>query len=391
MTRLRRFYSQRRMAAVCITLGTWSCFGHTQLLAQFSREVVSARVLSRAESGEQTRTGQSVYLNGEGELVGQVQILGTVSSRSAKRMKVSMLTTDGQAVDTTVDQTGTFAFANVPPGVCALFGHGDGVVVCQSIQVLENEGQADDVFQLYAVSPVTREMEKLVFSRTKEMVANKSDTLLPSAPQTYGVPNGVVALSDDGRMQGQLWSVRGNVSVADVRIYQNGIAVARTTADGSGKFAVKLGTGVYALVASGTGGVAAVGFKAESASSTTSKANTPKNIKLVSLTSPAVAPILVVGLAPPQESIGPSPEPAIVESVDTPVADGFVSDGLVGGRGFGGGGFGGSSVSGGGGGGGLSSRRGLAAFAAIGGLTAVAITASASNNDNAKVVSPSGQ
>ena len=57
--------------------------------------------------------------------------------------------------------------------------------------------------------------------------------------------------------------------------------------------------GVYALIASGTGGVAAVGFKAVGTNSTISKAKAPKNVKLVSFDASVAAQTLNVGLAPP--------------------------------------------------------------------------------------------
>ena len=238
------------------------------------------------------------------------------------------------------------------------------------------------------------EIEKAIYSGYNSSVTNTSESMLPGAPMSYAATNGVVALSSDGVLQGRLWSARGHVSGTSVTIYQNGSAIARTTADSAGKFTVKLTPGVYALIASGTGGVAAVGFKAEGASSAFSKAKTPKNVKLVSLEAAVAAQTLYVGLAPP-----PPPgkttqivkDGKVVETVPAPmVAGGPVGGGY--GGGFGGGGSYGGGGFGGGSGGGLAGGGigGLGGLAAIGGLAAVGIIA-ANNNKSATVVSPSGQ
>ena len=383
MTQSLRTRLRKDLAAACLGLGVLAGVGQTNLFAQ---DVLAAPVLAAPQvASSHTALAQSVALNADGQLVGQIQILGAVSSRTASGMKVSLLTADGQAVNTTVDDRGMFAFDGVKPGVSAVFGQADGVIVCQSVRVYESDAQAKGTFELFAVAPSTPEIEKVVFSGYKS-TATTSNSVLPGAPSTYEVTNGLVELSSDGYMQGRVWSVRGPVSGTIVNIYQNGTSVAKTTADSAGKFTVKLAPGTYSLVASGTGGVAAVGFKADSRTSSITKAKNPKNVKLVSLQGPEFAPELCVGLAPPPPAgtMEVVNQPAIVENAVIADPMGGFAGGGYGGGGFGGGGFGG----GGSGAGGLG---GIGGLAAIGALAAVGIIVADDNNNAPTVVSPSGQ
>ena len=127
MSQSRRLRFSKELAAACIGLGALVGFGQSQVFAQSGPGILSATEVIPSRNVEQSALTHSVYLSADGQLVGQVQILGMVSSRTASGMKVSLLTMDGQAVDTMVDDRGAFAFANVTPGVCAIFGKADGI------------------------------------------------------------------------------------------------------------------------------------------------------------------------------------------------------------------------------------------------------------------------
>ncbi len=381
----------------CLGLGGMLGFMPTQVFAQVGQDVAASSEMVRAKNVQQSAISQSVSVTPDGQLVGQVQVLGAASTRPAGGMNLSLLGMDGRSVETLVDDRGGFAFRKVSPGVYALFGRSGNMIVCQSIRVFDNESQVDSALQLFAVSPTSPEIEKVIFSGYSASTMNADTTMLPVAPSNYSYTNGLVALSNDGVMQGRLWSVRGDVSGTSVYIYQNGVSVARATADSAGKFSVKLAPGTYSLLASGTGGVAAVGFKAEGSNASFSKTKVPKNVKLVALEMAVAAPVLVVGLAPPppaseqQQSTtlaqgGVVKDGGVVPTTAAPLAGGGYGGGFGGGGGGFGGGFGGG---GSGAGGGLG---GLGGLAAIGAIAAVGIAA-ADKNKNAPttVVSPSGQ
>ncbi len=386
MSQSLRLRFRNEIAAVCLGLGALAGFGQSQAIAQSVRDVVSAAVIP-ARGVENSALVQSVSLNADGQLVGQVEILGSVSSRFARGMKIKLVTVDGKVVETKLNDRGEFVFSNVEPGVCSVFGQSENVVICQSFRVYANDQQGGEALQLFAVSPSSPEMQKVIFSSSRPQASNRVTSVLPNSPASYSASHGSVALKNDGSLQGRLWSANGEVNGSLVSIYQNGMIVTRTTADSAGKFSVKIAPGIYSLVASGAGGVAAVGFKAEASNLSVSKAKTPRNVKLVSLQGDMPATSLDIGLAP-------IPSADMLETVD-PVDVAYPTDAIAGGYGGGFGGGGGGSFGGGGsvgGGAGAGGLGGLGSLAAIGGLVAVGIIAAENNSDSPTVaVSPSGQ
>jgi hypothetical protein len=374
----------RKLLVAAVLAG--STFGAASVgFAQSVKENAGSKELIKAVNVRETAVPQSVYLTADKSLVGQVQILGSSLVRAAGSLNLSLLSSDGKTMDATTDEQGNFAVQNIEPGVYSIFGRSGNVVVCQSIRVFENEKGSGSQLFMFAVSPTSAEIDKLIATSYTSSVPNSDESILPGPPTSYSATEGRVAIDRDGVLKGSFWSIRGDVKGTEVVIYQNGNSVARTLADVNGKFSVKLAPGSYSMIASGTGGIAAVGFKAVSPSTSVSRARNDSNVRLVALQSDPCAAVLDVGLAPcPGFSTAPAGE--IVEVVPSSGAVG--SPTMAGG--YGGGSFGGGSMGGGGGGG---AAGGAGKFLGLAGLGAgiAGLAVGLSNNDDAAVVSPSGQ
>jgi hypothetical protein len=367
----------RKMAFAAMLI-SGCVFGSSQAHAQFDLNKVVANEAIPAKAVRQVAFGQSVYVGSDARISGQVNILGSSMVRAAGALKLTFSSSDGETRETVTDSQGNFVVDGAKPGVYSIYGKSGNVVVCQSIRVFASPDASASGVGLYAVSPTSAPMDKILTTAIEPVSTMIDESNLPGPPANYASTEGRVSMDAQGMVHGNLWSVIGDVKNSTVTIFQNGMEVGKTVADEKGKFSVRLNPGTYSLLASGTGGVAAVGFKVVNDGATAfNKAF--NSTKFVSLRTEMAAEFVDVGCG-----ICPTYGETIV---DQPVE--IVDAGTP----YAGGGYAGGYGSMGGGGGGAAGGPGAGRLLSIAGLGAgiAGLAVALGDNEDAPVVSAAGQ
>ena len=308
----------------------------------------------------------------------------------------------GRVLRGKTDSEGNVVIPGVVPGVYGMVAHGQGVFACYAMHVLDRDQGADcpEVAEI-ACAPVRF---KQVKSTTAPYIVSKLGQKLPSIEgirftgQAANQDAGEVLPSpNDGVLRGRLLtSPSGFAPEMNVFILQDGFSVARQMSDINGRFAIEgLKPGVYALLAVGKQGLAAVGF------------SIPEEVRLesVNLTTTLGETLVVQDEGDSAGSgleiniyVAPLDEEQIDEDSDEgddepteddfgnplaseePPLDGFGTPLPGGGGGFAPGG-------GGAGGGGFGGGGGLGALAATAGIAGV-VAATTDDDNNVIIASP---
>lgn len=270
---------------------------------------------------------------------------------------------------------GEFALQNVQPGAYTVLAQGDAALAVYSLVVLDavNGQHLPNNAEIRALSPVSNRVVELLRGQSLPSVGRsvamiRQDPIKTSRQVAVG---NEIQLDADGGLTGRLTKPTGSVNLSGTTafIFKDGREVMRTgvAADGSFHFA-GVQPGSYGFVASGSQGVAALGFSCVGRQTAAANKNAPKFVNVEGGSSLNVELADANGYAPTLDQ--PLPEQIVDAPMSPMMGGGFMGGGSFGG---GGGGFGGSPLG------------GLGTLGAIGGLTAAAIVAGTNNNDGPKV------
>lgn len=331
---------------------------------------------SVATPGSNLYVTQWVRADEVGSLRGTVTTFAGSDSVAVGNGRVSLVR-GGEVINAGLTNVnGEFALQNVQPGAYTVLAQGDNALAVYSLVVLDavNGQHLPNSAEIRALAPVSNRVIELLRGQSLPSVGRSVAMIRqdPIKASRLGSVDNAIQLDADGGLSGRLTKPTGavNLSGTTAFVFKDGREVMRTSvaADGSFHFA-GVQPGSYGLVASGSQGVAALGFSAvgRQTASTSKNGQTFVNVQAGSSLNVELADVNGYVPAPADQ---PLPE-QIVDAPFTPMM---------------GGGFqGGGSFGGGGGGGFGGPLGGLGTLGAIGGLTAAAIVAGTNNNDGPKV------
>jgi hypothetical protein len=353
--------------------------------------------LVRAESSLSSQANhlnqnQWIRIADEGSIRGSVSTL--IGSQIARQGKVKIaLVQDGKVVrEGLTDVEGDFMIEKATPGVYSLVSVGDELLAVCSLTVLSKKdgNHLPDRAHILAMSPATPRVAELIRSNTMPTwTVGGQPSSDPIAPIRNFEGSCEVRIDARGGISGTLSRANATVDLSGTVVYlvRDGQEIARTRASSNGSYRFEsVAPGSYGLVASGSEGIAAVGFTAVAGDmarlgrlgDTVFVRQQPADP--ATIPAPAsTAKHLNVELAEPN---------CFVPAEVIPVDDCIVTDTAAACPTMGGC-CGGGFTGGGGGGGGYGSGMGggWGTLAAIGALTAVAIS-QALDDDEAPIVSP---
>ncbi|MEL6107131.1 MAG: carboxypeptidase-like regulatory domain-containing protein [Planctomycetota bacterium] len=303
---------------------------------------------------------QWVRANQDGMVQGRVVVPRSEGISALRDGVVSLVDERGMYVarDVKSDQTGRFELENVKPGVYTLMINGDEAFACCAMHVVSSNVAVQDEF-VVAAGAIDYEVVRSAAVRylpagSKQSSAVSFDpSVNPMATDRAVSDDWFRVRLSDGGLKGGLsragFAEEMAAPKANVLIFRDGVEVARTLTDASGKFFIpNLPTGSYSVLGSGEFGLGVVGFELVDESFTAAKVQ-PKDASRLVQQPGAASDELVLQVAP-LPGAGEVIEERVIDEqiIDLGIVDdgGVLQGGIVGGGPIGGGPAGGGGVGG---------------------------------------------
>jgi len=238
-------------------VATAAASAHLQIV-ESSPISVGTEALASSEATVGLDRVHTVALNRNGGVDGRIVIFDASSSvRGLSNLDVRFVR-NGQTIgQTTTDSNGVFAVQSLPEGIYSFVASGENGFAAYSVRVVaDSSGSYQDVMEAVAVPQVA--MVKDIFKTAPSSSPSSADK---DSMDESGANRVVLK---NGSLSGRILSAKtGGVQNTQVHILKDGISIATVMVDEQGHYTVPdMKPGVYAMVAVGPEGVAAVGFEA---------------------------------------------------------------------------------------------------------------------------------
>ena len=321
---------------------------------------------------------QWVQIDESNSIKGSVVALHGLDSVPLTKMRVTLSQNGKPIVEDDTDVIGEFLLENVTPGLYTLKAEGGASVAMFSLVVLDRVAgkHLPNTLSVRVMAESGRLSEIMRGQSSPTQMSYEVPRTDPLGKNRKVTASHQVMLDSNGTLIGRLGKASAKVDMSKMTVFlmKDGEEVGRGRVAADGSFAISgVAPNCYGLVAAGEQGFAAIGFCAVNRA----VASTKSNREIFVAQSMQTPSSLNIEVADPVVNETPTEvvfaeEPELLEPV-----------GMA--PGMGGGGYGGGSIGGGGAGGG--SGLGLGGIAAIGGLTAAAIIAADSDNNDSPVMS----